>query len=62
MYLMIIFDPFGKEGDRLLRPNRLDPSYAVIYGEEDTLDILPIWMKFKAMLEGIEPGCWSLSG
>ncbi|TNF43224.1 MAG: phytoene desaturase [Cytophagales bacterium] len=35
---------------------RLDPSYAVIYGENDVLDIPADMEEFKSMLEKIEPG------
>jgi phytoene desaturase len=35
---------------------RLDPSYAVIYGENDVLDIPANLEEFKQMLEKIEPG------
>lgn len=35
---------------------RLDPSYAVIYGEQDILDIPANLDEFKQMLEDIEPG------
>jgi phytoene desaturase len=35
---------------------RLDPSYAVIYGANDTLDIPADLDQFKAMLDRIEPG------
>ncbi|GAB2487386.1 phytoene desaturase family protein [Algoriphagus taiwanensis] len=35
---------------------RLDPSYAVIYGENDVLDIPADLEEFKSMLEKIEPG------
>jgi phytoene desaturase len=50
------FDHFGKKVTDYYDLIRLDPSYAVIYGEEDTLDIPANLDEFKAMLEGIEPG------
>ncbi len=50
------FDHFGKKVADYYDLIRLDPSYAVIYGEEDTLDIPANLDEFKAMLEGIEPG------
>jgi phytoene desaturase len=50
------FDHFGKKVSDYYDLIRLDPSYAVIYGEEDTLDIPANLDEFKAMFERIEPG------
>ena len=50
------FDHFGKKVADYYDLIRLDPSYAVIYGEEDTLDIPANLDEFKAMFERIEPG------
>jgi phytoene desaturase len=50
------FDHFGKKVSDYYDLIRLDPSYAVIYGEEDTLDIPADLDEFKAMFERIEPG------
>ena len=50
------FANFGKKPSDYYDLIRLDPSYAVIYGEQDTLDIPADLNEFRAMLEGIEPG------
>ena len=50
------FANFGKKPADYYDLIRLDPSYAVIYGEQDVLDIPANLDEFKAMLEGIEPG------
>jgi phytoene desaturase len=50
------FDHFGKKVADYYDLIRLDPSYAVIYGEEDTLDIPANLDEFKAMFERIEAG------
>jgi len=50
------FDHFGKKVSDYYDLQRLDPSYAVIYGEQDTLDIPAKLDEFKIMLENIEPG------
>ncbi len=50
------FAHFGKKVSDYYELVRLDPSYAVIYGEQDTLDIPANLEEFKAMLENIEPG------
>ena len=50
------FAHFGKKPSDFYELIRLDPSYAVIYGQEDVLDIPANMDEFKAMLEGIEAG------
>ncbi len=50
------FSHFGKKPSDYYELIRLDPSYAVIYGKDDVLDIPAKLDKFKAMLEQIEPG------
>lgn len=50
------FATFGKRPSDYYDLLRLDPSYAVIYGEEDILDIPADLSDFKAMLDKIEPG------
>jgi phytoene desaturase len=50
------FAQFGKKPSDYYDLLRLDPSYAVIYGENDVLDIPADLGEFKAMLDRIEPG------
>lgn len=50
------FSHFGKKPSDYYDLKRLDPSYAVVYGEEDVLDIPANLDAFKALLESIEPG------
>lgn len=50
------FSHFDKKVSDYYDLIRLDPSYAVIYGEQDVLDIPANLDEFKAMLETIEPG------
>ncbi|GMQ25341.1 phytoene desaturase family protein [Algoriphagus sp. oki45] len=50
------FAHFGKKPADYYELLRLDPSYAVIYGENDILDIPADLDEFKSMLEKIEPG------
>ncbi|MDN3203894.1 phytoene desaturase family protein [Algoriphagus sediminis] len=50
------FSHFGKKPSDYYSLKRLDPSYAVIYGEKDVLDIPADLEQFKQMLEDIEPG------
>lgn len=50
------FGHFGKKPSDYYDLLRLDPSYAVIYGESDVLDIPADLGEFKAMLDRIEPG------
>jgi len=50
------FAHFGKKVSDYYDLLRLDPSYAVVYGEKDVLDIPADLGEFKKMLEGIEPG------
>jgi phytoene desaturase len=50
------FANFGKKPSDYYDLIRLDPSYSVIYGENDFLDIPADMAQFKAMLDRIEPG------
>ncbi len=50
------FANFGKKPADYYDLLRLDPSYAVIYGEHDILDIPADLGEFKSMLDRIEPG------
>nr|WP_287938224.1 phytoene desaturase family protein [Algoriphagus sp.] len=50
------FAKFGKKPSDYYDLVRLDPSYAVIYGQNDVLDIPADLGEFKAMLDRIEPG------
>lgn len=50
------FSRFGKKPAEYYDLIRLDPSYAVIYGENDILEIPANLDEFKATLEQIEPG------
>jgi phytoene desaturase len=50
------FAHFGKKPSDYYDLVRLDPSYTVIYGENDLLDIPADLKEFKKMLDGIEPG------
>ncbi|MEB2783202.1 phytoene desaturase family protein [Algoriphagus persicinus] len=50
------FSHFGKKPADYYDLIRLDPSYAVIYGQNDRLDIPANLDEFKAMLEQIEAG------
>ncbi|MFC3416431.1 phytoene desaturase family protein [Algoriphagus hitonicola] len=50
------FAKFGKTPSDYYDLIRLDPSYAVIYGEKETLDIPANLDEFKQMLDRIEPG------
>ena len=50
------FAAFGKKPSDYYDLIRLDPSYAVIYGQDDVLDIPADLDEFKKMLEEIEPG------
>src|SRR5690606_2003871 len=50
------FAHFGKKPSDYYDLIRLDPSYSVIFGENDTLDLPADLAQFKATLEGIEPG------
>jgi phytoene desaturase len=50
------FAQFGKKPSDYYELIRLDPSYAVIYGENDVLDIPADLTEFKEMLDRIEPG------
>lgn len=50
------FAHFGKKTSDYYDLLRLDPSYAVVYGENDILNIPADLDEFKAMFEGLEPG------
>jgi len=50
------FEHFGKKTSDYYNLIRLDPSYAVVYGENDILNIPANMEEFKAMFEGLEPG------
>ena len=50
------FAHFNKKPADYYNLIRLDPSYAVVYGENDILDIPADLEEFKSMLEKIEPG------
>lgn len=50
------FAQFGKKPADYYDLIRLDPSYAVVYGEKDVLDIPADLGEFKKMLDRIEPG------
>lgn len=50
------FAHFGKKTSDYYNLIRLDPSYAVVYGEEDILNIPANLDEFKAMFESLEPG------
>ncbi|GAB3226923.1 phytoene desaturase [Algoriphagus aestuariicola] len=50
------FARFGKKPSDYYELIRLDPSYSVIFGEGEILDIPADLGQFKAMLEEIEPG------
>jgi phytoene desaturase len=50
------FKRFGKSTADYYELVRLDPSYSVIYGQDDTLHIPADLREFKKMLDDIEPG------
>lgn len=50
------FAHFGKKTSDYYKLLRLDPSYAVVYGENDILNIPANLEEFKAMFENLEPG------
>ncbi|WP_339874952.1 phytoene desaturase family protein [uncultured Algoriphagus sp.] len=50
------FSHFGKKPSDYYDLIRLDPSYSVIYGKDDVLEIPADLDQFKATLEEIEPG------
>lgn len=50
------FSHFGKKPSDYYDLIRLDPSYSVIYGQDDILEIPADLDEFKAMMEQIEPG------
>lgn len=50
------FAHFGKKVSDYYDLIRLDPSYAVIFGKDDRLDIPANLQEFRAMLEKLEPG------
>ena len=50
------FEHFGKKTSDYYNLVRLDPSYAVVYGQDDVLNIPADLEEFKAMFESLEPG------
>jgi phytoene desaturase len=50
------FEHFGKKTSDYYNLVRLDPSYAVVYGQDDVLDIPADLEEFKAMFESLEQG------
>jgi phytoene desaturase len=50
------FAKFGKKPSDYYELVRLDPSYRVVFGENDALDIPANMDEFKAMLEALEAG------
>lgn len=50
------FEHFGKKTSDYYDLVRLDPSYAVVYGQDDVLNIPADLEEFKAMFESLEPG------
>ncbi len=50
------FAHFGKKTSDYYNLIRLDPSYAVVYGENDILNIPADLEEFKAMFDALEPG------
>ena len=50
------FAHFGKKTSDYYNLLRLDPSYAVVYGENDILNVPADLEEFKAMFEALEPG------
>ena len=50
------FETFNKKPSDYYELVRLDPSYSVIFGENDILDIPANLDEFKKMLESLEPG------
>lgn len=50
------FSHFGKKPKDYYELIRLDPSYSVIYGKDEVLDVPANLDEFKARLEEIEPG------
>lgn len=50
------FAHFGKKVSDYYDLIRLDPSYAVVFGKDDRLDIPANLQEFRAMLEKLEPG------
>ncbi|MFN5331090.1 MAG: phytoene desaturase family protein, partial [Bacteroidota bacterium] len=50
------FAHFGKKPSDYYELVRLDPSYAVVYGKGDVLDIPADLGAFRSMLDSLEPG------
>ncbi|WP_226389561.1 phytoene desaturase family protein [Penaeicola halotolerans] len=50
------FAAFGKKVSDYYDLERLDPSYTVVYGKDDFVDIPANLDEFKTLLESIEPG------
>jgi phytoene desaturase len=50
------YNRFGHKTSDFYQTKRLDPSYQVIFGKDDILDIPADYQSFKETLEKIEPG------
>lgn len=50
------FQAFGKKPSDYYQLDRLDPSYRIVYGPNDILDIPAGLPALRAMFEGLEPG------
>jgi phytoene desaturase len=50
------FSHFGKKPSDYYELERLDPSYTVVFGEDDFMDIPANLDEFRNLLESIEPG------
>jgi phytoene desaturase len=50
------FNHFGKSASDFYELKRLDPSYEVIFGKDDTVAIPADYLKLKELFEHIEPG------
>src|SRR5690606_24592869 len=50
------FRHFGKKTSDFYELERLDPSYSVIFGENNFIDIPADYNQLKALFESIEPG------
>src|SRR5688572_20248398 len=50
------FSHFGKNPADFYQLERLDPSYRIIYGKDDVIDVPAGFEALCAMIEGLEPG------
>ncbi len=50
------FEHFGKKTSDYYDLVRLDPSYKVVYGENDAIDIPAKLSEFRVLMESLEPG------